>query len=247
MLKKILLLVAIFLLSAGVASAAVSKLTAASDCTWPPMEFIDANKRITGYTIDYLEAISKAIGIKIESRNVSWDGIFPGLLAGRYDLVASSVTITEERRETMDFTTPYFEVRQAVILPQSSATNAIEGLKGLTLGAQIGTTGFFAIEKLEGVTPRSYDEISQAVEALYSGRINGVVCDDPVAADFALQNKTYADKLKIAFILPTTENEYYGFAVKKGNQEVLDLLNRGIAKVKAEGTETQLRQKWVGQ
>ncbi|MDR2504093.1 MAG: basic amino acid ABC transporter substrate-binding protein [Deltaproteobacteria bacterium] len=247
MLKKLLFLCALLMLTALPAQAAVKKLVAASDCTWPPMEFVDQNKHLTGYAIEYLAAISKETGVEIETRNVAWDGIFPGLIAGRYDLVASSVTITEERKKTMDFSIPYFEVHQAVILPKESKAATVEALKGMTLGAQIGTTGFFAISKIQGVTPRSYDEISQAVEALYSGRISGVVCDDPVAADFALQNKVYAEKLKIAFILPTEEKEYYGFAVKKGNQEVLDILNQGVDKVKSNGTEARLRKKWMGQ
>lgn len=246
-MRKIFILAAsLLLLSSGAAQAAVKALVAAHDCTWPPMEFVDTDKRLAGYSLDYVQAIAKAAGIEIESRNVAWDGIFPGLLADRYDFVASSVTITEERRRTMDFTTPYYEVRQAVVLPKSSKAVSVADLSGLTLGAQIGTTGFFAIERVAGAKSRSYDEISQAMEALYSGRIDGVICDDPTAADFALQNKTYAAKLKIAFIIPTDEKEYYGFAVKKGNTAVLELLNKAIAKVKADGTEEALRKKWIG-
>lgn len=246
MFKKAFLVMAILLLSAGAASAAQKKLVAAHDCTWPPMEFVESDKSLSGYSVDYVAAIAKEMGIGIESRNVAWDGIFAGLLASRYDFVASSVTITEERKASMDFSIPYYEVRQAVVVPKTSNATTVEDLKGKTLGAQLGTTGFFAIEKINGAKGRSYDEISQAMEALFSGRIDGVVCDDPVAADFALQKAEYAAKLKIAFIIPTDEQEYYGFAVKKGNKEVLDLLNEGIKRVKANGTEEKLRQKWIG-
>lgn len=246
MFKKLLLVALIICMSAGSAFAASKKLTAAHDCTWPPMEYIDSNKALAGYSVDYVAAMAKELGITIESRNVAWDGIFPGLLANRYDFVASSVTITEERKKSMDFTTPYYEVRQAVVVPKTTNPTTVNDLKGKTMGAQLGTTGFFAIEKIAGAKARSYDEISQAMEALYSGRIDGVVCDDPIAADFALQNETYAAKLKIAFIIPTDEQEYYGFAIKKGNKEVLDMLNKAIAAMKANGTEEKLRQKWIG-
>lgn len=247
MFKKVILAAVMLLLCAGLAFGAQKKqLVAAHDCTWPPMEFIDSNKNLTGYSVDYVKAISDVLGIEIVSRNVAWDGIFAGLLADRYDFVASSVTITEEREKSMDFSTPYYEVRQAVVVPKTSKVKNVADLKGMTLGAQLGTTGFFAIEKIKGAKGRSYDEIGQAMEALYSGRIDGVVCDDPIAADFALQNATYAAKLHIAFIIPTNEDEYYGFAVKKGNKEVLDLLNKGIAELKNNGTEEKLRQKWIG-
>lgn len=247
MFKKVTLAAVMLLLCASAAFGAQKKqLVAAQDCTWPPMEFVDSNKNLAGYSVDYLQAIAEVLGIEIISRNVAWDGIFAGLLADRYDFVASSVTITEERKKSMDFSTPYYEVRQAVVVPKTSAVKNVADLKGMTLGAQLGTTGFFAIEKINGAKGRSYDEIGQAMEALYSGRIDGVVCDDPIAADFALQNATYSAKLHIAFIIPTTEDEYYGFAVKKGNAEVLDLLNKGIAELKKNGTEEKLRQKWIG-
>lgn len=246
MLKKVILTAMMVLLGASLAFGAQKKLVAAHDCTWPPMEFIDSDKKLAGYSVDYVKALSDILGIEMESRNVAWDGIFAGLLANRYDFVASSVTITEERKKSMDFSTPYYEVRQAVVVDKSRDVKNVTDLNGMTLGAQLGTTGFFAIEKINGVKGRSYDEISQAMEALYSGRIDGVVCDDPIAADFALQNATYGAKLKIAFIIPTDEDEYYGFAVKKGNKELVDLLNKGIAELKKNGTEEKLRQKWIG-
>lgn len=247
MFKKVVLTAMMLLFSTGLAFGAQKKqLIAAHDCTWPPMEYIDSNKQLAGYSVEYVKALADVLGIEIVSRNVAWDGIFAGLLAGRYDFVASSVTITEERQKSMDFSAPYYEVRQAVVVPKTSNAATVDDLKGLTLGAQLGTTGFFAIEKIKGAKGRSYDEIGQAMEALYSGRIDGVVCDDPIAADFALQNPTYAAKLKIAFIIPVQEDEFYGFAVKKGNKEVVDLLNKGIAELKQNGTEEKLRQKWIG-
>lgn len=246
MLKKVILTAMMVLFGASLAFGAQKKLVAAHDCTWPPMEFIDSDKKLAGYSVDYVKALSDILGIEMESRNVAWDGIFAGLLANRYDFVASSVTITEERKKSMDFSNPYYEVRQAVVVDKSRDVKNVTDLKGMTLGAQLGTTGFFAIEKINGAKGRSYDEISQAMEALYSGRIDGVVCDDPIAADFALQNATYGAKLKIAFIIPTDEDEYYGFAVKKGNKELVDLLNKGIAELKKNGTEEKLRQKWIG-
>jgi polar amino acid transport system substrate-binding protein len=84
------------------------------------------------------------------------------------------------------------------------------------------------------------------MEDLFNGRIDGVVCDDPVAAQYALQRAEYAAKLKIAAVLETGD-EYYGVAVKKGNKEVLDLINKGIEAVQAKGIDKELRKKWLSQ
>jgi len=217
----------------------------ATDATWPPMEFVDANKNIVGYSIDFLTAAGKEAGFTPVFKNTAWDGIFAGLAGGRYDAISSSVSITKERQKKMDFSEPYFTVQQALIVQKASKAASLADLKGKKVGGQIGTTGYFAIKKAEGVEPKSYDEIGLAMEDLNVGRLAAVVCDDPVAANYALIK--YKDTLKIATVLKTDKPEYYGFPVKKGNKEVLDLLNKGIAAVKAKGLDKELKKKWIGQ
>ncbi|MBG3877016.1 basic amino acid ABC transporter substrate-binding protein [Desulfovibrio oxamicus] len=245
MLKKIVLTLAALLVTANVAFAEKT-IVVAQDATWPPMEFVDANKNLVGFSVDYTDAMAKEAGFKIVHKNVAWDGIFAGLESGSYDAIVSSVSITDERKNAMDFTAPYYEVRQALVVPKTTNATKLDDMKGKTLGGQISTTGYFTIKKTAGVTAKSYDEIGLAMEDLFNGRIDGVVCDDPVAASYALQQEQYAAKMKIAFVIETQEKEFYGIAVKKGNKEVLDLLNKGIAAVKAKGIDKQLREKWIG-
>jgi len=227
-------------------SAWARTIVIAQDATWPPMEFVDDNKQIVGFDTEYMKAVAKEAGFVVELKNVAWDGIFAGLDAGKYDAVCSSVTITDERKATMDFSIPYFKVRQALVVPKSSTAKSIEEMQGKTLGGQIGTTGYFAVKKAKGVNGKSYDEIGLAMEDLFNGRLDGVVCDDPVAAQYALQKPEYAAKLKIAAVLDTGD-EFYGVAVKKGNKEVLDLINKGIKAVQEKGIDKELRGKWMGQ
>jgi polar amino acid transport system substrate-binding protein len=217
----------------------------ATDATWPPMEFVDANKNIVGYSIDFLTAAGKEVGFKPVFKNTAWDGIFAGLASGRYDSISSSVSITEERQKKMDFSEPYFIVQQALIVKKDSTVKDLADLKGKKVGGQIGTTGYFAIKAAKGLEPKSYDEIGLAMEDLNVGRISAVVCDDPVAANYALIK--YKDTLKIASVVKTDKPEYYGFPVKKGNKEVLDLINKGIEAVKAKGIDKELKKKWIGQ
>jgi len=244
MLKKAVLTLVTLAVMCGSAWAEKT-IVFATDATWPPMEFVDANKNIVGYSIDFLTAAGKEVGFTPVFKNTAWDGIFAGLAVGKYDSISSSVSVTEERQKKMDFSDPYFEVQQALIVPKDSKAASLADLKGKKVGGQIGTTGYFAIKATEGVEPKSYDEIGLAMEDLNVGRIAAVVCDDPVAANYALIK--YKDTMKIASVIKTDKPEYYGFPVKKGNKEVLDLINKGIEAVKAKGIDQELKKKWIGQ
>ncbi len=225
--------------------AAERTIVFASDATWPPMEFVNDQKQLTGYSIEMVYAIAKEAGFEVEVKNTAWDGIFAGLAAGKYDAVASSVSITEARRKSMDFSEPYYTVRQAVIVRTDAKYTSLDELKGQKVGGQIGTTGYFTIKAAKDLVAKSYDEIGLAMEDLNVGRLAAVVCDDPVAADYAL--KRYKDTLKIVQVLESGEAEQYGFAVNKGNEEVLALINKGLAAVKAKGIDQELQKKWIGQ
>jgi len=221
------------------------KLVIATDATWPPMEYVDEyTKEIVGFDIDFMKAVADAGGFGVEFKNTAWDGIFAGLATDKYDAIISSVTITEERKKEMDFSKPYVNAGQLLVVQKNlKGVAALADLKGKTAGAQIGTTGAFEIEKVKGVTLKSYDEIGLAFEDLVNGRIAAVVCDTPVAANYALQNQTYKGKLKIAGAAFT--QEFYGVVVKKGNTQVLDMINAGIDKVLDTKKYDELKKKWL--
>ncbi|MDO9515587.1 MAG: basic amino acid ABC transporter substrate-binding protein [Syntrophales bacterium] len=218
-------------------------ITCATDATWPPMEMVNENKDIVGFDIDFFNAVAKEAGFKVEFKSTAWDGIFAGIAAGKYDAIISSVTITDERKLTMSFSDPYINAGQVLIVPKESGAVMIADLAGKSVGAQIGTTGAREIEKSEGVELKSYDEIGLAFEDMAVGRIAGVVCDTPVAAQYALQQDEYKEKFKIVGEVLTTE--YYGIVVQKDNQKLLDLINKGIKAVQEKGINKQLEDKWL--
>ncbi|RII30202.1 MAG: basic amino acid ABC transporter substrate-binding protein [Geobacter sp.] len=226
------------------AFAAPKSIKVATDATWPPMEMVDANKKIVGYDIDFMNAVAKEAGVTVEFKNTAWDGIFAGLDSGQYDAIISSVTITKERQAKYDFTEPYTSIGQILVVPKTDKTSkVIANLKGKKVGAQIGTTGAFEIKKVAGVELKTYDEIGLAFEDMAAGRISGVVCDEPVAAHFALQKKEYRDKFKV--VGKSFTKEAYGIVVKKGNTELVALLNKGIKAVKAKKLDVKIHSKWV--
>jgi len=239
-----ILIFASALLSPAVAADKARTVTVATDATWPPMEMVDANKNIVGFDIDFLKAVAKEAGFKVVFKNTAWDGIFSGIEAGKYDAIISSVTITDERKKTMDFSDPYINAGQILVVPKADkTTKVVADLKGKKAGAQIGTTGAMEIKKAAGVELKSYDEIGLAFEDMAAGRIAAVVCDTPVAANYALQRKEYKDKFKI--VGQAFTEEHYGVVVKKGNKELLALLNKGIKAVKDKGLDKQIIKKWL--
>jgi polar amino acid transport system substrate-binding protein len=250
MLRKILtglVLVSLLLTVASCAKKEPAKITIATDATWPPMEMVDTNKNIVGFDIDLMTAAAKAGGFAVEFKNTAWDGIFAGLENGKYDAVMSSVTINDERKKTMDFSIPYINAGQILVVKSEvNGVTTLDDLKGKTVAAQIGTTGAFEIDKVKAadkMNEKTYDDIGLAFEDLVNGRVDAVVCDNPTAANYALQNDKYKGKLKI--VGDRFTEEYYGVAVKKGNTKVLDVINAGLKKVLDAGDNKAIEDKWL--
>ncbi|GAB1410007.1 basic amino acid ABC transporter substrate-binding protein [Desulfovibrionales bacterium] len=227
-------------------SALAQEVVFAVDATYPPMEMVDADKNIVGFGPEIVMAIGKAAGFTPVLKNTAWDGIFAGLASGKFDAICSSVSITEERKNGMDFTDPYFDVKQGVVVSKDFAFTSMDDLTGKTVASQLGTTGYFAAKKIKGVNAKSYDEIGLAFEDLYNGRVDAVIADDAVASDYALQNKQYSQKLALVhFITPETP-EYLGIAIKKGNNELRERINEGLKKIKESGEYDTIYAKWFG-
>ncbi len=222
----------------------ITKLVFATDATWPPMEMVDENKNIVGFDIDFIKAVGEAAGFEVEVKNVAWDGIFTGLNSKKYDGVISSITITDERKQQMDFSTPYINAGQVIIVRvKSEGLTAMTDFEGKKLGAQIGTTGALEIAKNTFIISRNYDELGLAIEDLINGRLDGVVADTPIAVNYALQNPGYKGKLKIVGV-PFTD-EFYGIAIQKGNKKTLDLINAGIELVLGTDKYKEIEKKWL--
>ena len=220
-------------------------LVVATNCTYPPMEFLNDKKVPNGYSIAYATEVLKRAGYEMELRDVAWDGIFAGLAAGNYDLLAASTTITPERQKAFDFTEPYYGVVQAVVMPKGKKINSLADLKGLTVGSQIGITGVFVLRKADvGAKIKEYDDIGLAFEDLAAGRTDAVICDDPVAKYYANKRADFAGKFNVAYL--HKDPEYYGFCLRKGDTELLERLNKAIASMQADGTEAKLKIKWMG-
>lgn len=213
----------------------------ATDATWPPLEYIDESGNLTGFEVELVPMIGEKVGVKMEAKNIPWDTIFAGLANGQYDGVASGVSVTEDRKKTMDFSTPILEAGQVIIVKKASTVSGIDDIKGLKVGVQIGTTGDLVLDEYD-VVRKQYDDIGLALQDMLNGNIDACVCDSLIASDFVLANPNYKDKLKVAGSAFTQED--IAIAVKKGNKELLDLINKGLAELKADGSYDKLKAKW---
>jgi len=234
-------------LLAGCAAPAstAKKFVIASDASWPPMESVDANKNIVGFDIDLINAIAKDQKFQVEIKNTAWDGIFAGLEGGAYDAILSSVTITDDRKKTYDFSDPYFDANQAIVVRTDDAIKSEADLAGKKVGAQIGTTGAIYVgDKIKAATLKQYDTPDLAMMDLLNKNIDAVIVDTPVAANYALQAEQFKGKLKMAAQIVTDER--YGLTVQKGDpKKLLPLFNAGLKDVKANGEYDKIYQKWI--
>ena len=246
MLRKILLSLLVLSFFVTGAESRAEKYVVATDCTFPPMEYLDDQKQPVGFDPAIIKEIAKASGFEVDVQNIAWDGIFAGVAAGKYEIVASGVSITPERQKAFDLSDPYYDVYPTIITMAGSSIKKPSDLNGKKVGGQIGTTGL--VETLPKAKSKAivktYDEVGLALEDLAKGNIDAVICDDPVAKFYANKKQEYAGKLKVAFI--TDDVEFYGFAVRKSDTDLVKKLNEGIKAVKEKGIDKQVVEKWIG-
>lgn len=211
------------------------KLIVATDATYAPMEYMDEKGEIVGIDIDIVNAIAEAAGVEVEYKNYGWEPLFPAVKSEEVDFAVSSITITEDRQKEFDFTDPYFQANQLILVPEDSDVTKFEDLKDKRVSAQINTTGHIVVRELLGDTSSKIvaaETMPFAIMEMINGNADASVGDNAVIIDYQKNNPNV--KLKLIED-PSFEIEYYGLMVKKGNQEVIDILNEGIKIIKENG------------
>lgn len=230
------------LLLAGCSINPVEKtiLQVATDPTFPPFEFQGNGGKLTGFSIDLMNAVAKAENFKINFRSLPFDGIIPALQGKTVDVAISSMTITEERVKTISFSRPYFKAGLAIAIRKNNPdiTN-LESLKNKKVAVQIGTTGATKAQTIPGVKISSFDSAPLALQELSNGNVDAVINDAPVTL-YAI-NTGNLQGIKVIEQLLT--EEYYGIATAK-NSPYLKLINQGLSKIIENGIYQQIYQKW---
>ena len=232
--------------SAAAAPPPAKVYVVGTDAAYAPFESQNEKGEIVGFDIDVVAAVAKKAGIEVKFVNTPWEGIFNNLAQGDRDLLVSAITITEERKQTIDFSAPYFDAQQLIAVKADSKVAKFDDLKKLKVGVQTGTTGDEVVTKLLGKTStdvKRFESTPLALKELESGGVDAVVADNGVVIHYVANNtgaqfKTVAD----ASFTP----EQYGIAVKKGNAELLEKINKGLADIKADGTYDKIYAQYFG-
>jgi polar amino acid transport system substrate-binding protein len=232
--------------TAAPAPAPQKVYTVGTDAAYAPFEKMSASNEVEGFTVDVLKAAAAKGGFDVKFVNTPWEGIFKTLDGGERDIVASSVTITDERKQSMDFSKPYFDAVQLIAVKADSKVAKFEDLKKLKVGVQTGTTGDEVVQKLLGKTNaniKRFESTPLALQELAAGGVSAVVADNGVVQHYIANNPTANFKsVSDAGFVP----EQYGFAVKKGNAELLAKINAGIDAIKADGSYDAIMAKYFG-
>jgi len=216
------------------------KLIVGTDTTFPPFEFVDEKNQVVGFDIDIANELAKRLGVKLEIVNLPFDSLIPALLQGKIDLIIAGMTITEERAKVVDFSKPYFEANQAIVVRKDGRfePKKLEELVGKKVAVQLGTTGDLVISEINGIQVVRFQKFTDAFLELQNGRVDAVVLDEAPAKAYVKK----FPKFLISAVIDTGET--YGIAVKKGNKELLNFVNQTLDILKGSGVYNKLIQKW---
>jgi polar amino acid transport system substrate-binding protein len=223
-----------------------TKIVAGLDDTFAPMGFRDDKGEITGFDVDMAKAISKEIGVEIEFKPIDWNSKETELSSGRIDCIWNGFTKTPEREEKMDFTKPYMHNDQIFVVLKDSPIQTAADLKGKKVCGQEGSTGEAAMNKNTELKDsfaefKTYPDFTSCYMDLDAGRMDAIVVDS-VLADYYMQKA----EGKYRALAEPVSSESFVVAVKKGNTELVNLLNEGMKKVIDSGEAAKISEKWFG-
>ncbi len=217
-------------------------LTAGSDTSFPPFESMNGDVA-EGFDVDLIAAIANEMGLESKFQPEGFDTLIPTLAAGgKFDIIASGMTITDERKQEIDFSDPYIDSNQSIAARVDFDFTDESSLAGKKVGAQAGTTGLaWAEENIKDAKIVEFKTATDALAALQAGNVDAVVNDLPVTAALV---KDASKGLVIVKEIPT--GEQYGFGVSKENPELLKAINEALAALKASGEYDAIYEKWFG-
>ncbi len=248
-MKKVLALTlaAVMVLAFAACSSPVEKevLTMGTNAAFPPYEMVDENNNIIGIDAEIAAAVAEKLGMELEIKDMAFDSLITAVSSGAVDVVLAGMTVTEERKEAVNFSDSYATGIQVVIVPEGSAIASIDDLEGKKIGVQSGTTGdIYCSDSPENGgygedAVSRYDNGALAVQALLNGQVDCVVIDNEPAKAFVEAN----EGLKILDTEFAVED--YAAAIAKENTELLDKFNTALSELRAEGKIDEIVGKYI--
>jgi len=225
------------------AASAEGTLRIGTEGAYPPFNMVDENGNLHGFDIDISNALCERIERECTFVKQDWDGIIPGLLAGKYDIIVASMSITEERKQAVDFTDKYYTNKlQFIAAKDKDLTITPEGMAGLAAGAQRATVSAQWVEEnMPDVDIKLYDTQENAYLDLASGRIDTVIADVLVNYEWLNSEAGAGFEFKGE---PVFDNDVIGIALRKGDDALREELNAAIKAIVADGTYAEINAKY---
>ena len=224
--------------TAQIKTVEAGKLTLATNAEFPPYEYHDGDK-IVGIDMDIADAIAKKLGLEVQIEDIAFDSVILEVTSGKADIGLAGISATDERKQSVDFSDTYTTSKQLIIVKDDSAITGSKDLEGKTVGVQTGTTGDILASDIKDVKPERYDKGMDAVQALSQGKVDAVIIDSEVAKKF-VEETSGLKVLDEAFA-----DENYAIAIKKGNKELLDSVNKALSELKSDGTIDSIIAKYI--
>ncbi len=243
-MKKVLAIIMVAILALAVFAGCGEKtddnvLTMATSADFPPYEFYE-NDEIVGIDVEIMNAVCEKIGMTLDIQDMSFDSVIGAAQTGKADIAMSGITITEDRKNMINFTIPYTSTAQSIIVVSGGAIAAKADLEGKKIGVQINTTGDTQVtEEFGDDAVERFQNGALAVESLKNGKIDCVVIDGEVAKALVAANEG------LEIIADAYSLEEYAIAVSKENTELLEKINGALEEIIADGTVEAIMDKYI--
>lgn len=219
-------------------------LTVGTNAEFPPFEYVGDDGEPDGFDMALIKAIGEKMGVKVEAENMEFDSLVASI-GSKIDVAIAGMTVTDERKNMVDFSDPYYEAVQYVIVPADSAIASASDLEGKTLGVQLGTTGDIIAGGITDATVSQYNKGVDAVNDLINGRVDAVIIDKNPAEVFA---EKFGDDVKVIDGADFDfEAEEYAIAMPKGDEALVNAVNQALKDIKEDGTFDELVATYIEQ
>jgi L-cystine transport system substrate-binding protein len=210
--------------------------------TYPPFNFLDDKDEFIGFDVDISNEIAERLGYKAEFIATKWDGLVGGLKADKFDIIIGQMTVTEERKKSVDFTNPYV-ITGSVLITREETTDItkLEDIKGKKVGVGGGTTFEEVANSVEGADVKLYKAVSDYIQDLTNKRLD-VIINDQLLIAYNIKEKD----LPIKIASDILNKDEIGMAVNKGNEDFIEKVNEVLSEMKEDGTYTEIYKKWFG-
>jgi cystine transport system substrate-binding protein len=230
--------------SPALADEALTKLSVGADPDFRPISFMGADGTLTGYDVDFAQALGSHMSLKVDYQGMAWDGIIPALQADKINAI-TNLAITDARKKVVDFSKPIMKQSiVAVVKASGNQSVSADDLKSLKVGVMTGTSAATTLAALPGVSPTTYNTVIDAYNDLLLGRIDVVVVES-VNGSYLAESQ-FKGKLNVVVKPLTADITLNGVAVRHGSDKAIAQINDAIDKMKADGTLKTLSMKWFG-